>query len=106
MFDRMQNQILSETMPVPSDGTQGKDQNSAQKCTAELCPLRTALKQAQRLGKHLSARGVNMALGKGRFLKSRVMRLQTNYLLSHEKLPESVGETCAARSQRSENWRL
>lgn len=28
----MQNQILSETMPVPSDGTQGKNQNSAWKC--------------------------------------------------------------------------
>ena len=35
-------------MPVPSDGTWGKDQNSARKWP-QVCQLHTALKQAQRL---------------------------------------------------------
>ena len=43
----MQNKILSETVTVPSDGTQGNDQNSAQKWL-QMCRLHTALKQAQR----------------------------------------------------------
>ena len=107
----MQNKILSETVPVPSDGTQGNNQNSAQKWL-QMCRLHTALKQAQRFSSTggFLVRKTSLCMrskhgfGRGWFLKSRVMWLQRNYLLYHEKIPESVkGEL---HSQEPEDRKL
>ena len=114
-FDRMQNTILSETMPVPSDGTRGKDQNSARKWP-QVCQLHAYSPEtgSEAFWYRRLPRKENISLHEeqtwlwerddfsspGRCGYRQIISCTMKRFLSQWR------ETCTARSQRTENGRL